>query len=139
VPIRIVVDPNVWIAALISDKDDAPTVVLARVALAGEVVTVVSPYLLDELLRVLERPKFRRWVTVEDSRAFVWDLADAAEVHPDPDDPPARCRDPRDDYLLALAEAHGALLVTGDLDLLEMEEPKPPTVTPRGLLDLLEP
>jgi putative PIN family toxin of toxin-antitoxin system len=139
VPIRIVVDPNVWIAALLSDKDDAATVLVLRAVLAGDVTAVVSPHLLDELTGVLGRPKLRRWITPEDASALVSDLAAIAEMCPDPADAPTRCRDPKDDYLLALAEAGGALLITGDSDLLEMEEPKPPTVTPRGLLNLLQP
>ncbi|MQA26814.1 MAG: putative toxin-antitoxin system toxin component, PIN family [Micromonosporaceae bacterium] len=137
--LRIVVDPNVWIAALITDKDDAATVLVARAVLAGDVTAVVSPHLLAELASVLARPKLRRWITPEDAAALVSDLTAIGEPHADPADPPARCRDPKDDYLVALAEAAGALLVTGDGDLLEMEGPKPPTVTPRGLLELLRP
>jgi putative PIN family toxin of toxin-antitoxin system len=137
VPIRIVVDPNVWIAALLSDKDDTATVQVLRAVFAGDATAVASPHLLDELASVLSRPKFRRWITSEDASAFVSDLAAVAEMTPDPPDVPARCRDPKDDYLVALAEAAGTLLITGDSDLLEMAGPRPPIVTPRTLLDLL--
>ena len=59
-------------------------------------------------------------------------------------DPPgphaAVCRDPDDDYLVALATASGAdAIVTGDLDLLAVD-PKQlsfEVVTPRQLVDRL--
>jgi len=59
----------------------------------------------------------------------------------DPSGPhPAVCRDPRDDYLVALATASGAeAIVTGDLDLLAID-PKRLTIeviTPRQLIDRL--
>jgi len=50
------------------------------------------------------------------------------------------CRDPRDDYLVALATASGAeAIVTGDLDLLAID-PSQLTIdviTPRQLVDRL--
>src|SRR5262249_39773113 len=45
-----------------------------------------------------------------------------------------RVRDPNDDYLVALAEAADAVIVTGDSDLLHADLPLPVT-TPRELLD----
>lgn len=59
-PRRVVIDPNVWISALISPFG-APAQVL-RAVLAGGVIAVVSPRLVEELSSVLARPKFRRWV-----------------------------------------------------------------------------
>jgi predicted nucleic acid-binding protein len=47
-----------------------------------------------------------------------------------------RSRDPGDDYLLALAASTGALLVTGDDDLLELGG-EPPIHTPRSFAALL--
>ncbi len=46
------------------------------------------------------------------------------------------CRDPDDDYLVALAEFHGAtLLVSGDKDLLAVDRPGLDVRTPRNALD----
>ena len=39
--------------------------------LGGRFELIVSPALLAELTGVFERPKFRRWLTVEEARAFV--------------------------------------------------------------------
>lgn len=95
---------------------------------------LVSPLLLVELREVLRRDKLRRWVSVAQSRAFV----DAVELLADTvPDPPVNtwarvCRDPDDDYLVALAEAHGAsLLVSGDKDLLELHRPGLDVRSPR--------
>jgi predicted nucleic acid-binding protein len=64
-------------------------------------------------------------------------LADSASVVGDPDtDPPVHSRDPDDDYLIALASAHRAALVSGDKDLLALER-EIPVFSPRAFLDLL--
>jgi uncharacterized protein len=53
-------------------------------------------------------------------------------ILPDPIDPPPVVRDPRDDYLLALALAGRAdAIVTGDKDLLDHAGLEPPAITPR--------
>jgi hypothetical protein len=49
------------------------------------------------------------------------------------------CRDPHDDYLVALAVATGAeSIVTGDRDLLELPEPPVAVLTPRALIERLD-
>jgi predicted nucleic acid-binding protein len=88
------------------------------------------------LAGVLEREKFRRWVSTTDAEQFVQAVAGKAELHPDMPPPRPVTRDPDDDYLVALADTAGALLVTGDADLLDADL-DPPALTPRALLDLL--
>lgn len=111
----------------------------ARVAEAvadGAVTAVVTQHLLDELAAVLIRPKFRRWISVADAIAFVESLGGHADLRDDPGPPAAGVRDPNDDYLVALAEAADATIVTGDDDLLEAEL-EPPAITPAQLVTLL--
>ena len=55
---------------------------------------------------------------------------------PDPEAPAARSGDPGDDYLLALAQAERAVLVTGDQHLLALAG-ELPIHTPRAFLDAL--
>ena len=63
----------------------------------------------------------------------------AATFKPDPDETaPIRSRDPGDHYLIALASAHRVALVSGDRDLLDLAG-EIPVLTPRELLDLLNP
>jgi uncharacterized protein len=97
---------------------------------------VASPKLLDELREVLGRPKFRRYLSVDDATEYVDGLVVIAELLDDPPSPPAVTRDPEDDYLVALAPASGAdALVSGDAHLLEVDHAD--VTTPRGLIDRL--
>jgi predicted nucleic acid-binding protein len=64
-------------------------------------------------------------------------VANSASVVVDPDTaPPVHSRDPNDDYLIVLASANRAALVSGDKDLLALEEAIP-VFSPRAFLDLL--
>ncbi len=128
----MVIDPNVWVSAVIN-----PFGVPARLVEAvttGKLVAVVSQHLLDELTAVLIRPKFRSWVSVADAVAFVQTLGGYADLYPDPDTPAPRVRDPNDDYLVALAETAVAVIVTGDADLLDADL-ETPAITARDLLE----
>ncbi|CAN5507892.1 hypothetical protein BH23CHL10_BH23CHL10_06220 [soil metagenome] len=51
--------------------------------------------------------------------------------------PPIHARDPDDDYLLGLAAACGAILVSGDQDLLELAALDRPIHAPASFLTLL--
>lgn len=127
----MVIDPNVWVSAVINPFG-APARVVEAVT-AGTVVAVVSQHLLDELTAVLIRPKFRRWVSVTGAVAFVECLGGYADVRPDPGPSASRVRDPNDDYLVSLAETAGAVIVTGNADLLDADLGTP-AITPRDLL-----
>ncbi len=110
----------------------APAHVIQAVA-DRAVTAVVSEHLLDELAAVLVRPKFRRWVSVPDALAFVDALRNYGDVHDPPDLSSQAVRDPGDAYLVALAEAADAVIVTGDDDLLDAGL-TPPAISPRDLL-----
>lgn len=91
-------------------------------AASGLVRIVVSPHLMEELRTVLARDRFLRWRTREELDRFVTDLEQLAETAPDPTDVPAVCRDPHDDYLVALLhETDADALVSGDQDLHAVE------------------
>ncbi len=104
--------------------------------LNGEFELVVSPLLLDELEWALLYPKLRSRIDEADAAAYVALLRDSAVAVPDPDRGSHRSSDPGDDYLLVLAEAARAVLVTGDGDLLALGDDLP-VVTARAFLDLL--
>lgn len=129
------IDPNVWVAALINPYGIPARVVEA--VITGEVTAVVTPHLLDELAAVLARPKFRRWVTTADALAFVEALGNKAELQPDATTLSDASRDPDDDYLIEAANTAAAVLVTGDKDLLDLDL-EPPAVMPREFLALLK-
>lgn len=127
----MVIDPNVWVAALINPSG-APAHVVDAVT-SSDLVAVASPHLLDELRGVLVRPKFRRWLSLSDAVTFVDSLSAYADLLPDGERLPRVVRDPDDDYLVALAKATSAVIVTGDADLLEAGL-EPPAITPHDLL-----
>jgi uncharacterized protein len=134
---RVVFDPGVLVAALISKKG-APAQLLLGWR-AGRFELVVSPLLLRELGKVLIRDKFRRYVSLDEAEHYVRMILRGATLVEDPADPPALTPDPEDDYLLALASAAGArFLVSGDAHLTQLAEPVPPVLTPRAFLDRLE-
>ncbi|MGH9292661.1 MAG: putative toxin-antitoxin system toxin component, PIN family [Acidimicrobiales bacterium] len=134
---RVVIDPAVLIGALITP--DGYPATLWRAVLAEQIAVVVCPRLLAELAGVLERPKFRRYATLEEARAFVVEVARYGESLSDPTVPlPPASRDPNDDYLVALAKtAVACALVSGDHDLTEMPDANPPALTPRQAVEEL--
>ena len=133
---RVVVDPGVLIAALISSKG-APRALL-QAWMHGAFELLVSPKLRAELLRVLARHKFRRYFTEREAQTYVAFLERFATLCPDVETPPRCSPDPGDNYLLALARFHSAdFLVSGDPDLCQLENTEPPVLTARALLDRL--
>jgi putative PIN family toxin of toxin-antitoxin system len=134
---RVVVDSNVLISARLSPRG-APGRLLAA-WLAGRFELIVSPVLLAELAGVLARPKFRRWLSVEEARAFVRVLHAEATLVEDPQAQQHPVRDPDDAYLLTLAQSAKAdCLVSGDGDLTSLEDPDPLVLTTGEFLASLD-
>ena len=132
---RAVLDPNVAISGAISPRG-APADVLRSLA-SGEFELVASQALLDELERALAYSKLRPYINESDAADLVRWVANSASVVVDPDaDPSVHSRDPDDDYLISLASAHRAGLVSGDKDLLTLDG-EIPVFSPRAFLDLL--
>lgn len=132
--LRVVCDPNVLISARLSPRG-APAQILKEWT-EDRLELIVSPLLLAELGGVLERPKFRRWLTVEEARAFVDALRTGAVVVHDPPALPGVTPDHKDDYLVALARAADAdRLISGDPHLTDLPAADPPVLTPRAFVD----
>lgn len=133
---RAVLDQNVIISALLSPRG-SPAKVL-RGWIGGEYELVVSPLLLQELERALGYPKLADRVTKAEIHELVALLRHEADMHEDPDGPPpVRSIDPGDDYLIALAAAAQAVIVSGDRHLLDLDEDVP-VYSPAGFLAMLE-
>ncbi len=88
---------------------------------------------------MLARERLRRYLSVDEAERFVADLASQTALSTDAPKPhPAICRDPADDYLIALALHAGAeAIVSGDRDLLEITDPPVAVLTPRALVERL--
>ncbi len=133
--IRVVVDPGVFVSALIGRSGSAPDL-LVRALVDERIVVVVSPQLLDELHRVLRRPKFARYFDDRVRHEFVERIGRLAVIAQDPDEVPPASRDAGDDYLVALSRSERVdALVSGDRDLLDASLEAPPVWTPRQLAD----
>jgi putative PIN family toxin of toxin-antitoxin system len=139
--LRVVADANVLVSAALSRSPQAPSVLTLDAALDGRAEMVTSPLLLREITSVLSRPRLRKYLSTDEATRFVADLAAQTTLMVDPPGPhPTVCRDPRDDYLIALAEASGAeAIITGDLDLLVIDPGQLDVeiITPRKFVERL--
>lgn len=78
----------------------------------------MSEETLQELSKVLARPKFDRYVSIEDRQHFIRLLGGVVRMVPILHRV-AACRDPKDDKFLHVAlNAEADIIVTGDADLL---------------------
>lgn len=104
----------------------------------GEFELIASHSLLEELERALAYPKLRRRLPSEDAEVAVrWLAEDATVVEEPAGEPVVRSSDPGDDYLIALAAAERAALVSGDRHLLDLGA-QIPVYSPREFLDFLK-
>jgi putative PIN family toxin of toxin-antitoxin system len=122
---RLVLDANIVLAGLVAPA--GPPGRLLRGASEQVFVSITCPRLLDEIERGLRKPYFRD--RVGSGRTALRTYTDPATELPDPASPEPLLRDPRDDYLVALARAAGAAaIVSGDRDLLDHACLSPPAI-----------
>lgn len=117
--VRLVVDANIILSALIGGELRWFREVLAN----DDLDLLVSSSMLEEIERVVARPYFRKYFPVEEAveiLAIVERNGTLVKVKPPYDQ---ICRDPKDDYLLALAmKGKADFLITGDADLLVLRK-----------------
>ena len=112
----MVVDPNVLVAAAITDGVSAR--LLDRWLTARSFEIIMCPMLIAELRDVLARDKFRRWITQVEATLLLDRLEQEAESRADPFNMPQSTPDPKDAYLVALyREADADALISGDADV----------------------
>jgi uncharacterized protein len=137
---RLVLDPNALASGIVDPHSDRPPRLLfeALESLAFEVI--VCPKLLGELRKALRKPYFRDRLSAEEAQKAVKRIEVVAVTLEDPADVEPTLRDPKDDYLLALAQqADAEAIVTGDKDLLDHTEQLDPRVIGlREACELLE-
>lgn len=131
--LRVVIDPGVLIAALISPKGDPRALLQAWIEGAFELI--VSSKLLSELERVLKREKFRSYVGLREVSQYLGLLRRFATIAADVELTQKLSPDPDDDYLIALASSQSAAcLVSGDAHLTDLEQTPIPVLTTRAFL-----
>jgi putative PIN family toxin of toxin-antitoxin system len=112
-----VVDTNVLVSRLILPQS-LPAQALRRAEL--EALLLISEATMFELADALGRPKFDRYVSLENRKSFLQRLGHIAEfVHII--QLVRECRDPKDDKFLEVAlNGRADVIITGDADLLAL-------------------
>lgn len=114
---RLVIDTNVLVSAAILALS-VPRQAVEKVIDHG--VLLFSESTLDELIRVLFRPKFDQYLRREGRAVFLAQLESVAEMVPTVQIV-RECRDPKDDKFLEVAlNGRADVIITGDTDLLRM-------------------
>ena len=115
---KVVIDSNIWVSFMIGKN-------LRRLVqyIRNEQVTIITcEEQLQELSIAFQKPKLQKYFQPNQIATFLSFLKGVSLIVPITTIA-SLCRDPKDDYLLALSTASEAhFLVTGDLDLLEIKQ-----------------
>ncbi len=118
-PLRVVLDTNLLVSYLLT-KGKTMTRIIDYWE-NGDIVAIVSPPIIEELVEVVQRPRLKQHMTVDPQVVIDLILSDAIQTPGDLAFPGAS-RDPKDDKFLACAvEGEAAYLVSGDEDLLSLK------------------
>ncbi len=132
----VILDANVLVSAAMSPHSTCAQ--LLRAVRRRQLDCAASPTLLGELEKALASRKVSARVSAKQAGRYIDELRTLCEMTPDAGGATGATRDPKDDYLVALALAVGAdLLVSGDKDLLDAGLVKPVVVTPRDAVERL--
>lgn len=112
--VRLVIDSNIWISFLIGKTLAG----LSEAIISDNVIILFSIELFEELIEVLQRPKFTKYFSQEDIQeliSLIHSKLEWVEIKKYFDD----CRDSKDNFLLDLCVSGKAdYLISGDEDLL---------------------
>jgi putative PIN family toxin of toxin-antitoxin system len=112
---RLVLDTNALVSRLLLPAS-IPAQAARKAIDSGQLL--ISEATMLELVEVLGRPKFDRYISLADRQQFLQLLGRIAELVPVIHTVRA-CRDPKDDkFLEAALNGNASLIVTGDADLL---------------------
>ena len=112
--LKIVVDTNLWIRALLGGRLTLPVLEAWQ---QGQFNLVISDALVAELDAVWQRPRLRKSIDAQDAHDLLEQLRQRG-VMVELKTVPPRCRDPRDQPVLATAiDGQADAIVTGDADL----------------------
>ena len=116
-PSKIIIDTNIWISLLIGKElQDLKDLIVNE-----KVKVITTDQLLNEIRLVTSRDKLKKYFNhdkVLDLISLLDILADKVKIKKID----KVCRDPKDDFLLALSkESRANYLITGDKDLLDIK------------------
>ena len=114
---KILFDSNLWISFMIGKRLSSLADVLCR----HDVEVYISEQELDEIRRVIARPKFDNIISAETRYYFFEMIYDVCFVTDITVEAKSDIRDPKDLYLLSMAESVPVdYIVSGDKDLTDL-------------------
>lgn len=114
---KVILDTNLWISFLISNKLSA----IDQLILRGEITILFSTELMEEFMNVATRPKFKKYFLKDDIKKLLL-IFDTYGMLIKISSSLTICRDFKDNFLLNLAvDGNADFLVTGDNDLLSLK------------------
>lgn len=118
--LKVVVDANIWISALLNSKKALAVVNLVE---HDQFQLICAEALVSELAEVIDRPKFQTKIQPRRKDALLELVREKALFVDLPAGSGSVCRDPKDEiYIVCAVVAHADFLVSGDRDLLDLEE-----------------
>lgn len=112
--LRVAVDANVWISALLHGRGTRP---ILDAFIVHRFRLITSDTLIEELSGIISRPEWQAALSAAECRELLALMREAGTVVT-PRERIAACRDPDDNALLECAVGHADVLVSGDNDLL---------------------
>ncbi|NCR21029.1 MAG: putative toxin-antitoxin system toxin component, PIN family [Microcystis aeruginosa L111-01] len=113
---RFVIDTNVIVSSVLSPKSK-PNTAFKKAQHLG--IIIVSPATWQELETVLSRPKFDRYISLDERKQFLLDFSETVEFVSKIDFRTDICRDTKDNKYLELAvNGKAESIITGDQYLL---------------------
>lgn len=114
---KVVIDTNLWISFLLT-KDLSK---LDSIIAENEITIIFSQNLMDEIIEVTQRIKFRRYFKIADVENFIQKIK-ARAIFIEITSEINACRDPKDNFLLSISvDGSATHLLTGDNDLLVLK------------------
>ena len=136
---RAVLDANVYVSALVR-PEGPPGQIIERFLRDAAFEIVVTPAIVEEVLRALAYPKVRKRIRENvDPELWFEDIVVLAQFIAGEDEVHGVSEDPDDDkYIAAAVEGRAAFMVSGDADVLAINEHEDVRfVSPRAFLGLL--
>lgn len=113
---RIIIDTNLWISFILTNSFSK----LDQIISSDSCILLFSVELLEELTEVANRPKFKKYFSEDDLISLLYQIEKNAEFI-NVTTQIELCRDPKDNFLLALAHDGDAThLISGDKDLTDL-------------------
>jgi putative PIN family toxin of toxin-antitoxin system len=114
---KVIIDTNLWISFLIGKELSY----LKDLIVNEKIKIVTSDLLIAEIMLVTSRPKLKKYFQPEKVEELI-SLFDIVAEKVKLKKIESICRDPKDDFLLAMAkESKADYLITGDKDLLDIK------------------